>query len=210
MVPALEVLPAIRRAAFFNVLWSIVAFVLGLVLLAVGFATGCVLCVAIPLTIGSVLAGLYWLVILALPTLRLGHLGEGPAREQVIRELEAQTRADGAFYRELKSGKVWLTRDFLVVFSGGELLIERLRDVLLSYPQITNHTRYGITTRTSHQAKVRSRSQDYTFEIEPAEAEWLPRLIASATPHAFAGFDQRLVNLDRAQLAAEVDRRAPR
>jgi hypothetical protein len=203
MNPGLDLRSEVRKGGMWMIVLSIGGFILGGILLAVGMVTGFMMCIAIPLLLASPFAGVWGLVQLVFPEVRLGHLGSGPQRTQVIQHIEMEARDPTTMFQTTKHGKLWLTPNWIVMTAGDEVLVTLRRDVLLVYTHVSRG-RYS----SNLSLKVRTRSKNYSCAMDEVEKDWFMSTFARATPWAYFGYDPRLAALPAQNLAWEVDQRA--
>lgn len=204
MRPTLDLRAQVRSNAIKLFILSCVGTVFGLVLLVLGAMTGFLLCIAIPLMIGAPIAAVLALAYLVFPELRYSHLGIGEQRRAVMAAVEREGNDPQAYFAPLRDGRVWITQNWIVLFTGNEVLVVHKRDVMHVYV-LVKRGRYG---RESSFVKVRTRRNDYECPVEAQERDWLVGTIASAAPWAAVGYDPRWLALRREQLAYEIDQRA--
>jgi hypothetical protein len=203
--PSVDLRAQVRSGGLWMMLYGVIGIVVGAIALAIGLVTGFVLCIAIPILIGSPLAILWGFIQLVYPNIRFGHLGAGPALEAAIQHCEAETRDPRTMYQKTQRGQLWLTPTWVVLFADDEVMVVQRRDILYAYLSISRGRR-----SSRAEVKVRTRGKDYTVGIEEVEQDWFMRTIASAAPWGFFGYDPRLVQMPLPQLAYEVDQRMQR
>jgi hypothetical protein len=205
MPPTLDLRAQVRSGGMWMIVYGVIGIVVGAILLAIGFVTGFMLCIAIPILLASPFAMLWGLVQMVYPAIRFGHLGSGPQLEAAIQHAEGEARAQGTMYQKTKQGQMWLTPTWLIVFADDEVMVVQRRDVLYVYLSVTRGRR-----SSSAKVKVRTRGKDYSVGVDEIEQEWFVKTFANAAPWAYVGYDPRLVALPTQQLAYEVDQRMNR
>jgi hypothetical protein len=182
-------------------------FVLSLLILAIGAATGILLLIGIPLFLIALIALPITIWRLFDPTKygTLASLGRtSEERRYHIDYADADISQPYAWTMRCGGGTLFMTPHFLV-YKGSSLEIVRAEDVVWWWEK--NVTSGRILRSTKPYVCVKTR-QSHKFEMEVYGSDGhVMAALARAYPHAFSGYSPQLESCSGQQLAQEVDRR---